>query len=619
MFEKLNSTTEAYLGLCALGTQGATDVGSFNLQLEAQQRTFTSGIGPLRKTRGELLPIPLKLAKPFLQTLGNGTRSDVSYVVEGALGVLAALNFLHGVGWTDRPVFPPAKVILCPGHQKVLRNLWCSVYTFFERGEAPFELDAEISSLRERSSDYSGGTVSVRRKLIAEKVIPAWPKEGHACVLPISQLVDEELKAELESPDSILLPESEWPLVTPVSKVHASEDEWYRICQAGHARGMFTAFPEEKIFRNNFGEKVMAGAMGVDKVKVVEGKKVNLLRFICILCPINAYMRQLKGDSWSLPQSSLLASLILDEGEYVWQDGEDLESCFNLFTIPDAWLPYFVFSKPVASSAFGGRPGGSTYVAIRAVAMGGINSVAWLQNFLRNLLFKTLRVPAELEVNPRQKVLSGDAVIGCIDGADYLTRLRMIAKTLRRWDGEALPAAGERHPVMKGFVDACCKLGLPINVGKEVIQEFQAAILGGELDGIRGTLGVAAEKGHKFVGKTCALLSVRNVAQVACQHWAGVYCFAAGFRRPMFSVLEQFFTFIVEFEAKDKKMREMPNAVRDEALVAGLLIPLATTNLRAPVRKTISISDASEVGGASAEATRFVSALDQTVERRVTG
>ena len=104
MFEKLNSTTEAYLGLCALGTQGAIDVGSCNHQLEAQQRTFTSGIGPLRKTRGELLPIPLKLAKPFLQTLGNGTRSDVIYVVEGALGVLAALNFLHGVGWSDRPV-----------------------------------------------------------------------------------------------------------------------------------------------------------------------------------------------------------------------------------------------------------------------------------------------------------------------------------------------------------------------------------------------------------------------------------------------------------------------------------------------------------------------------------
>ena len=63
------------------------------------------------------------------------------------------------------------------------------------------------------------------------------------------------------------------------------------------------------------------------------------------------------GASWSLPQSCLLATLILGAGEFIWQDGEDLESCFNLFTLPDSWLPYFVFSKMVACSAFGGLPG----------------------------------------------------------------------------------------------------------------------------------------------------------------------------------------------------------------------------------------------------------------------
>ena len=99
---------------------------------------------------------------------------------------------------------------------------------------------------------------------------------------------------------------------------------------------MFVPIAEEKIFRNNFGEKVMTGAMGVDKVKEVNGHKVNLLRFICILCPINAYMRKLVGDSWSLPQGCLLASLILSAGEFIWVDGEDLESCFNLFTLPES-------------------------------------------------------------------------------------------------------------------------------------------------------------------------------------------------------------------------------------------------------------------------------------------
>ena len=188
---------------------------------------------------------------------------------------------------------------------------------------------------------------------MAAKVIPAWPKVGHACAAPIIILVDAELQAKLNSPASILPPEADWPAVTPKSTVRANDDEWYHICVAGHERTMFMAFPEESIFRNNLGEKVMAGAMGIDKVKEIDGKKVNLLRFICILCPINAYMRKLMGDSWSLPQSCLLASLILQAEEYIWLDGEDLESCFTLFTLPDVWLPFFVFSKTVASSAFG--------------------------------------------------------------------------------------------------------------------------------------------------------------------------------------------------------------------------------------------------------------------------
>ena len=100
---------------------------------------------------------------------------------------------------------------------------------------------------------------------------------------------------------------------------------------------------------------------------------------------------------------------------------------------------------------------------------------------------------------------------------------------------------GERHPIMQQIVTACGVLGLPINVGKKVIQDFNGAILGGELDGIRGSLGVAPDKSHKFVCKTCALLSVSKASQVACQHWSGLYCFAAGFRRPLFSVLEEIF------------------------------------------------------------------------------
>ena len=206
-------------------------------------------------------------------------------------------------------------------------------------------------------------------------------------------------------------------------------------------------------------------------------------------------------------------------------------------------------------------------------------------------------------------------MVACMDGADYVTRLRVVNSELRRNDGGELPRSGERHPSMKQFVAACETLGLPINVAKKVVQDFNGAILGGELDGIRGALGVAPEKGHKFVGKTCALLSVPKATQVACQHCSCLYCFAASFRRPLFSVLEEIFSFIVKMDDSSLPADTLPNAVRDEVLLAGLLMPLATTNLRAPLRTRISISDASEFGGASAEASQFVAAADEGIQK----
>lgn len=152
-----------------------------------------------------------------------------------------------------------------------------------------------------------------------------------------------------------------------------------------------------------------------------------------------------------------------------------------------------------------------------------------------------------------------------MDGADYLTRLRVIGSELRRWDGAKLPAPGTRHPVLQAFVEACTRLKLPVNVGKKVVQEFYGAILGGELDGIRGTLGVSPEKGHSFVAKTCAILSVQKSTQVICQHWAG---------RPLFAVVEQFCSFIVEMDSRHEATAILPNEVRDEILVAGRRAPL---------------------------------------------
>ena len=187
-------------------------------------------------------------------------------------------------------------------------------YLFSE--ETPFDASAERSLLLERKLSYSGELVSVRHELVASKVIPCWPKVGEAAVCPIVDFVDEHLVDDLANPLGCLLPESEWPLEVPRSRVHANDAEWYPICKAAVERDMFCEVAEDKLFRAKCGTPVLAGAMGVDKVKDVGGIPLILLRFICIFCPLNPYLRKMAGDSGLLPQAALLNNLILDDGEF---------------------------------------------------------------------------------------------------------------------------------------------------------------------------------------------------------------------------------------------------------------------------------------------------------------
>ena len=193
-----------------------------------------------------------------------------------------------------------------------------------------------------------------------------------------------------------------------------------------------------------------------------------------------------------------------------------------------------------------------------------------------------------------------------MDGFDLITRLKIVrghlvgAHTELRFDekGKSLE--------MSRFVTECRRRGLPLNEGKSVMQSFCASILGGELDGVAGVLMHSREKGFRMFNRSLALLSLPEVPQVSCQHWAGLFCFMAQFRRPTFSAVQEIFPFIMSLGEAPSERRALPLQVFDEILLGALLAPLAFSNLRCQVRSRISISDASEEAGASAEASFFL-------------
>ncbi len=248
--------------------------------------------------------------------------------------------------------------------------------------------------------DYSGEPVQYMQELVAEKVIPCWPRVGEAAVQDAVTFVEPQVRAWLEDPISCLLPVSQWPDVPPLSRVRATDAEWEKIVRAGFERGMMRLVRDDEVFRDTKGRPVLNGAGGVRKVKTVGGEERELQRFISILVPSNTYQKNRPGDDVHLPYLGQMSMMEVEIDEDILIDSEDLTSCFNLFRVPPRWSGFFAFAKKVSARVFGGPPSELVYVGMAVVPMGWINSVALMQTVVRTLVFipgvvslKSLRSP----------------------------------------------------------------------------------------------------------------------------------------------------------------------------------------------------------------------------------
>ena len=228
----------------------------------------------------------------------------------------------------------------------------------------------------------------------------------------------------MSDPRRCLLPEDEWPAQTPHSRVHATDEEWYDLAKADYERDLFVEVPEDEIFRNNLGDMVLAGAMGVDKVKETPEGPVDLLRFISILCPQNAYFRKLRGESRSLPYLGQLGLVLNGPEDQTLIDSEDLESCFNLYRTNKKSPAFFTFAKKVSQGALGGDPNRMVWIGLTAIPMGWTGAVDVAQSVLRELVFGVAGVDPTTEFRKDRPIPEGDISILCLDGFDFLRRTR---------------------------------------------------------------------------------------------------------------------------------------------------------------------------------------------------
>lgn len=604
---RCQNSAQVHVALTEFARLGPTKLGQFS-------RTLAENFNSTLDTQSgseSLLPFPVAAAElQFVEWNRDRVGPDAEGCVAVCVGVLLALNFYACAGFATPPVDAKTPQSFTSSQRQACWKMFNDCSNYLAVPALPFSLREERSELLHRKISYHGEVISVRRQLEAELVIPTWPKVGEACVCPIVDHIDGHLRDDLLDPWRCILPQSLWPAETPRSKVHATDAEWYKLCKAAGERGMFEPVDDADVFKNQHGDQVLNGAMGVDKYKDIDGVPTLLERFICNLVPINLYMRKLMGDSWLLPQVNQIGSMVLGEGEYVWTNADDITSAFNVFHLPACWKGFFAFNKRVSRGAFGGPSDETTLVAMTAVPMGWQPSVDILQNFMRRFVFGVCGVPASLEMRKDQPLPTDDIMVVCIDGADLVSKLKVVNGALDVAGWSAGGNSDERTPVFANFVDQCRRRNLPLNEGKKVVREYNVLILGGELDGIRGSLMHSRVKGHQLASRTLALLSLDVVPQVALQHWAGRFCFAASFLRSLFSIPQEIFPAICRYETDGFHLAPLSEAVMDEILVGALLLPMAQTNLRAQVRTTMSMSDASEQGGSSAEAVCFRPHLD---------
>ena len=254
---------------------------------------------------------------------------DPAHAVAARLAWLAlgVLSFLAVAGWSDEPIPMRPADILNGGQRRAIAHLYQAALAMARSSQVVPALPEVRAELRSRLTGYDGQTVSRLRQLVAAKVIPTWPEASEVAVVPIEDLLEGELRDDVLDPMRCLIPVDQWPDAPPTSKVHASDSEWYDLCKEGCRRGIFCEVSEDQVFRDHRGNLVTMGAMGVDKIKDIEGQgRITLLRFICIMSPINAYMRQLRGDARHLPYVGHLTAMSVEDGHEIFVDGEDFTS-----------------------------------------------------------------------------------------------------------------------------------------------------------------------------------------------------------------------------------------------------------------------------------------------------
>ncbi len=571
---RLSGEKDACLG--SSGLEGCSLENLGNLLVQQLLEVFVSLRSKSTGGRNSLSVFPL----PTSRSLLRGIRPDFSEEeVSWLLLVCLGLNSMWGgdvfydgdISGVQRSCL----LELCPDVSRI-----CSI-------QGSVEFFDWSNFFTSRTVDYQGDEVKVARSFSWENIAPALPQEIGS--VPLAEICTLGCRYYVENFDLFIKPRDQWPEIKrPRVMVHDSD--WGDVCTGLVSAGVCRFVPKEDLFEGPDGP-LLNGLFGVTKDEMPNG--VEVFRLIMNLIPLNAICESLAGDVNSLPGWSLMNPFFMQPTEELLISSEDVRCFFYVMRVPDCWVKYLGFNKPVPPQVLPeSLLGREVYLAACVLPMGFLNSVSLAQHVHRNLV---LQSPDEDAIRPEEE----------------LRKDRPFSKSQRNWRvyldnfdllekveaTKVVDLQGTTPPALLALREQYTAWDVPRNMKKTVSRETRAEVQGAQIDGRAGVAYPREQKLLKYISAGMAICSAEFVTQRQLQVVCGGLVYLSMFRRPLLGCLNQVWRFIESFNGSLSHRLPLPQVCRLEILRFLSLVPLARLDFRLRVDSQVTCSDASTSGG----------------------
>ena len=425
-----------------------------------------------------------------------------------------------------------------------------------------------IEFFKTRTVDYCGEEIKLAKILTWKSLGPALPAE--VGLLHLRDHCDGGVLHYVDHFTDFSVAEGE-QFLGKTPRVMVDADEWPVVAAGLLKTGVCEVVRESEIHHVQ-GRPLLNGLFSVSKQEVVDD--VEICRLIMNLKPTNDLCLPLTGDTPTLPTSTSVGSIFLDQDDVFVTSSEDCRCFFYLFRVPRLWMKFMAFDRELPSSLVGDSLGGERgYLASAVLPMGFLNSVGIAQHVHRNVVrhcLGTLGSPlgGECEIRRDRFPSSGRNLFRiCLGNFD---QVRVVDKSTA-----ALLEGGPSQEV-ESLREAYLRAGLPRHPKKATEQSLCTEVQGAWLDGDKGHLYAKPSKIAKYVALALNLIAQGRASQRELQVVGGGLVYISIFKRPLLRGLNQIWRSITALDEKPSYIRAplKREVIHELARFIGLL-PLA--------------------------------------------